>query len=372
MSAGRPAVPERSMVDARRFLRASGALHAVGFVLRFAYLWLDDLVRDAQGTMPTRFVEEATGAFGAFVLSWMLFAAWRAAPLRGAAAWRRLPGYVALGLVLSTLNTSFMWASREALFPLLGLGDYDYGRMPLRYLMEAPGALLGTAATVGMLALIDEVLRRRARAHAAAELERTLLATRLQNLRLRLQPHFLFNALNTIAATVHEDAAKADALIGQLSDLLRASLAGDETRQVTLAEELDLLRAYIALMQARFGERLHVELDIDPDAEPVLVPPFLLQPMVENAVRHGGLEQRGHAAVRLGVRRTGDSLALVVEDDGPGMPEGRESEALAAGHGLSSTARRLELLHGGAARIVAGNRSGGGFAVHVTIPAMTA
>lgn len=365
-----PPAPASSLVTARQFLVATSVLHGVGFVLRFAYLWLDDVVRDESGTLLTRFLEEATGGFGAFVMSWTFYAAWRAAPMRGERAWRRAPALVALGVLASVANTSWMWGSRALIFPLAGLGDYDYGRMPLRYLMEAPQSLLGSAVLVGMLALMDEVSHRRARAAAAAELERTLLATQLQNLRLRLQPHFLFNALNTISATVHEDADKADALIGRLSELLRASLQGTEAKQVTLTEELVLLQAYVDLMRARFGERLRVDLDVDPATGGVLVPPFLLQPMVENAVRHGGLERSGRASVQVSARQAGGTLTLVVEDDGPGMPDGRE--ALSSGTGLSSTARRLSLLHGAAALIVAGNRSGGGFSVRVTLPATTA
>lgn len=341
-------------------------LHGVGFALQFTYLWLDDLARDERGTLPMRLLEEGTGAFGAFLLSFLAFRAWRTSPLRGATLGRLVPRYALLGIALSVLNTSWMWASRSLLAPALGLGAYDYGRMPVRYLMEIPGALVGFSFLLALLALIEEVLDRRARAADQAELERTLIATQLQNLRLQLQPHFLFNALNTISATLHTDATLADALLSRLSELLRASLRVNGAQQVRLADELGLLRAYVELMQARFGERLEVSIDVEPGTDDLLVPPFLLQPLVENAVRHGGLEQEGHGRVRLRVRRDADMVVCIVEDDGPGAPADRD--VIVAGTGLSTTARRLALLHGARARLEAGNRQGGGFEVRVTLP----
>jgi two-component system LytT family sensor kinase len=360
-----------SRITGRMFLAASAILHAVGFTLQVTYLWLDDLVRDERGTLVTRLLEEGTGSFGAFVLSGMVFLAWRAARRRSGTVWRRAPAFLLLGLALSVLNTSWMWTSRTVLAPLLGLGAYDYGRMPLRYLMEAPGSLLGFTFLLALLALMEEVLGRRARAAEQAELERTLLATQLQNLRLQLQPHFLFNALNTISATLHTDAALADTLLGRLADLLRASLRANGSQQVRLGEELALLEAYVALMKARFGDRLEISVDVEPGTADLLVPPFLLQPLVENAVRHGGLEVAGRSRVRLQVRREdAGTITFLVEDDGPGVAANRD--VLTAGTGLSTTARRLALLHGSAGRLLAGNGATGGFQVRVTLPATTA
>lgn len=360
--------PDRrsTRITPREFLIASASVHALFFVLRFTYMWLDDVVRGETGTFLPIFVEEATGAFGSLLLSGFIYLTWRWAPLRGLRAWQRAPGYLALGVLISIANTSFMWGSRSLLFPRLGLGTYDYGRMPLRYLMELPIALIGYATVLTLIALTDEVRARRERQTRALELERALVESQLRALRLQMQPHFLFNALNTISAQLHEDPTAADRLIGHLSDLLRASLRSAHGSQVPLREELGLLADYDALMQARFGERLRLSVDSDDALDDVLVPPVLLQPLVENAIRHGGLERAGTAHIRVRVVRVGEVLSLSVHDDGPGIADTRDP--LTSGTGLSTTARRLALMHGALATLHAGNAPEGGFRVTVRLP----
>jgi LytS/YehU family sensor histidine kinase len=134
--------------------------------------------------------------------------------------------------------------------------------------------------------------------------------------------------------------------------------------------ELEALDAYLGLMKARFGERLEVVLDVDPQARDALVPPMLLQPLVENAVRHGGAETRGRGRIVVSARRQGGDLALTVEDDGPGAPPGyRPLDArLEGGLGLSATAERLQILYGAEHRFEAGNLSAGGFQVAIRLP----
>lgn len=350
----------------RGFLRVSAAGHLVVFALLFSYRWLDDVVRDETGTFLTRFIEEFTGSFGSFLLSSVVFFAWRRAPLRGEAFWHRIPWYLALGLILSAGNTSFMWGSRNVIFPLAGLGPYDYGQMPLRYLMEAPSALIGFAIIVGALWLVDEIAERRGQVIAQADLERALAESHLRSLRLQLQPHFLFNALNTIAAQLHDDPRGADRLIGRLSELLRSSFRATDALLVPLREELVLLDAYADLMRARFGDRLDLRIDVDPALDDTMVPPLLLQPLVENAVRHGGLERDGHARITVSAHARDSRLTLRVHDDGPGAPA--ERDPLSSGTGLSTTARRVELLYPDAAAVMARNCSTGGFEVIITLP----
>jgi signal transduction histidine kinase len=354
----------------RDFVRVSALAHLAFFVLRFTYIWLDDVVRDEFGTFLPRLIEEGTGAFGSFVLSGLVFLAWRKAPLRGPAFWRRLPAYLLFGLVLSAVNTSFMWASRTAIFPTVGLGAYDYGAMPLRYLMEAPSALIGFAMMLGALWLGEEIVARRRQATAQSELERALAESQLHSLRLQLQPHFLFNALNTISAQLHEDPRGADRLIGRLSELLRVSFRATDRMTVPLHEELALLDAYAELMRARFGSRLDLRIESDPAAADAVLPPLLLQPLVENAVRHGALERSGHARIALRIHVSGYGLVVTVHDDGPGAPAGRDP--MASGTGLSTTARRLALLYGASARLTAHNAAAGGFEVRIELPSRPA
>ncbi|WP_411280498.1 sensor histidine kinase [Gemmatimonas sp.] len=360
--------PDRTptRITPREFLIASVSVHVLFFVLRFTYMWLDDVVRGVSNTFLPTFVEELSGALGSALLSVFIYLAWCRSPWRTEQVWRHVPGYLTLGVLLSFANTSFMWGSRSVAFPLLGLGHYDYGRMPLRYFMELPGSLIGFATVLTMIALTDEVRARRARHTQQLELERELAESQLRALRLQMQPHFLFNALNTISAQLHENPAVADRLIGHLSDLLRASLRSTHGAEVPLRDELALLDDYAALMHARFGERLCLAVESDHRLADVRVPPVLLQPLVENAIRHGGLERQGVARIRVHIARDAGTLTLQVHDDGPGIAHGRDP--LASGTGLSTTARRLELLHGSAARIQAGNDPRGGFLVRITLP----
>lgn len=365
--------PAPALLDFRTFVRFSFLVHTVFLLLRFTYMWLDDVVRAEQGTFLPRLIEESTGAYGSFLLSGFVYLVWKRWPLATPRIGARLPAYVLFGVALSFANTTFMWASRWLIFPRVGLGTYDYGRMPLRYLMELPQALIGFTTILAALALMHEIRERRARTEREAALERALGAAQLQAVRTQLQPHFLFNALNTIAARVHDDPVQADALIGQLSDLLRASLRAHDAPQVPLREELALLGAYVDLMQARFGERLAVTIAVHPGLDDVPVPPLLLQPLVENAIRHGGLERQGRARIAVRITREGSTdarLAITVHDDGPGMPTGRDP--LNSGTGLLNSVQRLGLLHGSAAALDAGNSPEGGFTVRITLPCGTA
>lgn len=349
------------------FWRVAAIAHVAFFLLRFVYLWLDDLVRADAGTAPARGIEEFTGAFGSFLLSGLIYVVWRRWPLREAPAGLRLPGYLALGLGASALNTTFMWATRSLLFPLLGLGPYDYGRMPLRYAMEIPGALIGFSMIIMALWFADSLAERRQQAVREATLERALAESRLHALQLQLQPHFLFNALNTIASRVHDDPMHADRLIGRLADLLRVSYRRNDAALVPFREELALLEAYTDLMRARFGESLLLEVHAGTVHDKALVPPLLLQPLVENAVRHGRLERDGQAHIRVEAHAADGRIALRVFDDGPGVTGG----APRFGTGLSTTAQRLALLFGREGTLTVRNADGGGFEVLVEMPMRT-
>ncbi len=198
----------------------------------------------------------------------------------------------------------------------------------------------------------------------AAQLERYLAEAQLRSLRLQLQPHFLFNALNTISSEMYRDVAAADEMLSQLAELLRSSLASAQTDEVPLAAELALLDRYLALMRARFGDRLAISVSVAPDVGTALVPSMFLQPIVENAIRHGRVSSEGHGAIAVRARRENGSLEIEVQDDGPGSTGG----GAGAGIGLAATAERLRLLYGAAQRFDAGTRAAGGFLVRAVLP----
>jgi two-component sensor histidine kinase len=200
------------------------------------------------------------------------------------------------------------------------------------------------------------------------QLEARLARAQLQSLRLQLHPHFLFNTLNTINALIGTDRHAAERVISGLSELLRMSLSSASEQEVTLAKELELLAHYIEIQQIRFQDRLTVNFRIDPEARYALVPNLMLQPLVENAIRHGIAPRAGPGHVVVTAARRGDRLELSVVDDGVGEKASRDHRD---GVGLGNTRARLLSLYGSDHRFEAGGASAGGFAVHIEIPYRT-
>jgi sensor histidine kinase YesM len=169
-------------------------------------------------------------------------------------------------------------------------------------------------------------------------------AAELKALQAQIDPHFLFNTLNTIAQLIHSDSSQAEAMVERLAELFRYVLAGSERRMVALEEELAFVDSYLEIERARFGERLRVTREVAPEVRAVLVPSLILQPLVENALRHGrGPDGSVDLAIR--VRRQGDTVTVTIADQGPGMRQ----DALAGpggGHGLRNVDARLRKTYG--------------------------
>jgi two-component sensor histidine kinase len=200
------------------------------------------------------------------------------------------------------------------------------------------------------------------------QLAARLAEVRLQLLSMQLQPHFLFNTLNTIAELVHSDPDAADSMITGLSDLLRKTLELGPAQEISLAAELDLLARYLDLQSARFGDRLSVSIDADGETRAAAVPVLLLQPVVENAIRHGLADRVASGRIEIAVRRDGTNLVIAVTDDGRGpaaMTETRE------GVGLGNTRARLAVLYPSSHRLELTNAPGGGAKVSIEIPFKT-
>ncbi len=223
-------------------------------------------------------------------------------------------------------------------------------------------------------------VRRRAASEVAlrarqAELERTAQHAQLAALRAQMDPHFLFNTLNTVAASVPAEQGATRDLVARLAALVRYTLAAARRDRVLLREELDFVRDYLALEQERMGDRLAVDIDADADALDVLVPPMLIQPLVENAVRHGLAPTLEGGTVRVEARRLGDAVHVLVRDDGAGPNRPLADlvcrEADGDGVGLANTDARLRALFGdGLALDVPGSGDGQarGFEARFSIP----
>jgi two-component sensor histidine kinase len=199
-----------------------------------------------------------------------------------------------------------------------------------------------------------------------AELEARLAHARLQALRMQLNPHFLFNTLNSIASLVHEQ-PQAEQMIEALSDLLRLTLNASDRQEVTLREELHFLERYLLIEQIRFGARLNVEKQIDVSALDASVPILILQPLVENAVKHGIQSQIAPGVIRVTAERAGKTLVLQVKDNGRGLAATSKG-LLKEGVGLSNTRSRLKELYGGRASLELKPGKAGGFAAEIQIP----
>ncbi len=204
------------------------------------------------------------------------------------------------------------------------------------------------------------------------ERERSLRAetlaqqARLEALRWQLNPHFLFNALNAISTLVIDNRAKeATTMIARLGDLLRSSLELPATAEVTLAEEMQMVRRYLDIEQVRLGEKLKLEVIVADDAWNALVPPMLLQPLVENAVRHGIAVRREQGHLRISASRASDVLRIMIEDDGPGIAPDAEA---GKGIGVANTRERLNHMYANAHGFRIDRGELGGARVGIAIP----
>jgi signal transduction histidine kinase len=206
-----------------------------------------------------------------------------------------------------------------------------------------------------------------------ANLETQLAEAQLNSLRMQLNPHFLFNTLHTISAIMDENVRTARRLMADLSDLLRLSLDNMRAPLVPLRQELDFVVRYLGIEQERFQERLSVQMEIAPDVGEALVPNLILQPLVENAIKHGIAPFAAGGSLLIRAYRHQEMLVLQVEDDGPGLPvsSGREVRLPRHGVGLRTTEERLAHLYGENSTLDLTNREEGGLRVTLSLPFCT-
>lgn len=219
---------------------------------------------------------------------------------------------------------------------------------------------------VGAVMAYTAYVQDRQRELSQSKLQAQLASAELQILKMQLHPHFLFNTLQAISTLVGKDPQTAKRMIALLGDLLRAAIDRTGEQEVPLRDELDLLDRYVQIELVRFGDRLRVDFDIEEGAQDALVPGLLLQPLVENAIRHGARSLPGLSEVRIGSQIRGQRLRLTIEDDGPGLPPLDRRNP--AGLGLENTRARLGRLYGSEQSLEVVNREAGGLRVAIEIP----
>ena len=334
-------------------------------------------------------VATALGLWGALVL---LFAAplalrdpvsWRQAISFGASFWalwllflpavawlsfrfpierRRLLRNVGLHLLACLLMVGTTRASFRAVARIFPRPQHleAPGRSPDSKISRLPppgasGTLLGLRAAldvlvywslVGVCQAITNFRSSQERERRAVELEARLTSAKLQALRMQINPHFLFNTLNSIATLVYVNPRAADEMLGDLSELLRRSLDSMEEQEIPLAQELEFIGAYLSVEQKRFGERLRVEQSVPDELMKALVPALILQPLVENAIRHGIEPRRGPGLISIEAKLEDKHLHLIVRDNGRGLPGADSNSPVRRGIGLANTQARLEGLYG--------------------------
>ncbi len=336
-------------------------------LLFFSYKYLDDLARARTGTFLRRLIEEMTAAYGVALLLPFLVMFARRYRLQSQNWLRRLPLHLLALVIFSLAHTTLNGLSRYLLFPLAGLGSYDYGILSIRYLMEFSSDAIIYSLSVAFVYLFDDYRAARERELKMAQLETSLTQAQLQALRVQLQPHFLFNALNTISSIIYEDVQAADQMIVRLSDLLRLTLRNSQSQEVKLSEELEFLNLYLEIMRARFEERLVINFDVESGIQDALVPQLILQPLVENSIRYAADPRSGVVTIGVCAKRENGALLLEVNDKGTGIVKDQQA-VLGDGIGLSNTAARLKQLYGAAHGLTLRNSVEGGLQVKIQIP----
>jgi two-component system, LytTR family, sensor kinase len=286
--------------------------------------------------------------------------------------WHRAAAVHTLGVVVFTFAHAVLTVSvREPIRAAFGWpGGRWWVEFQRLFFLNFDWEMMTYWALVVLSHALDYHREAQERALTAAEFQARLAEAQLQALQQQLHPHFLFNTLHTISALMHRDTEAADAMLARLSDLLRLTLDRLGIQEIPLKEELEFLEKYLEIERTRFGERLIVDMAIEPETLDVSVPNLILQPLVENAIRHGIAPRIGGGRLHIVARRTGNRLWLMVRDNGPGLPAAK-LDALNKGVGVSNTRSRLQHLYPGTHKFEFHQPSDGGLAVTIEIPAGT-
>ncbi len=361
--------PERAYLPLRKVdLRIVLGFVAVVTICLFFYRQLGYVAIGEHRPALLTFLEEAIGGIAGFAIFPLAYQVAIRFPLPSPSWRRNLFVHLVSVCLISLVHTSLIAALRAVILPLFGF-DNDYGYLPVRYPMEFAHLFIFYWVGVSLVYFFHEIRFAREREIRQAKLEASLSEAQLHNLRLQLEPHFLFNALNAISAAIYEDPRTADEMVCRLSELLRQLLKNERSQQIPLAREIELLKLYIGVMEARYEHRLQIAIKIDEAANSALVPQLILQPLVENAIRHGMDSVTFQAKLTILARVEDGVVSLLIRDLGPGLDP---SVPFNEGIGLRNTRERLERLYGDRQSFTIRNADGGGLVVELRFPFSTA
>ena len=273
-----------------------------------------------------------------------------------------IPALVVSMLIHSAVNLM--------LFRTTGLhDDITFGLYRVHFFTRIHANIFTYAAIVGLYSAWEYYRRYMTREAQTATLQVQLAQANLRALKMQIHPHFLFNTLHSIAALVRKGENKpAVNMLGQLGEFLRLALENKGQQEISLEQELDFLKRYLAIEQTRFGDRLKVEMDVDNDVQGAYVPNLILQPIVENAIHHGISPSMDQGIIRIIARLQDDVVSMTVADNGPGL---KNPERLQKGVGVGNTQERLENLYGTQQDFSFRNGSLGGLEVNIRVPYST-
>ena len=277
-------------------------------------------------------------------------------------------------LLISIAHSAAATAITLSLRPFDDMSSSPQAFWP-HFVLRIPGSfgsdLLVYAGVIGLCYALDYYRKYREREFAATRLEAQLAQAQLDSLRMQLHPHFLFNTLNSIVGLVRDNKnnAAVSMLVG-LGDLLRHTLEHSSRQQVELREELNFIKLYLSIQEMRFSDRLQIEFDIDPDTTKAMVPNLILQPLTENALRHGIARSADSGVVGITSAATNGHLRLTVYDNGAGLPDDWQLNG-SRGIGLANTVARLQQLYDEDHQFDIRNRHGGGVEAVIVMPLRT-
>jgi two-component system, LytTR family, sensor kinase len=282
--------------------------------------------------------------------------------------WKRAVAVHVPGVFIATLLHIALTISLKTLTVWTVGGEHSWQQEAQRmFFNNFDWEMMTYWAIVGLSHALRYYSEARDRELRESQLETHLAEAQLQALQRQLQPHFLFNTLNTISALMHRNVEAADNMIAKLSDLLRISLQNVGVQEVGLKQELDFLSKYLEIEQTRFRDRLTVVFDVQPDTLDALVPNLVLQPLVENSIKHGIAPRPTPGQIEIRSRRAGGLLELEVRDNGVGLSAARLTD-FNRGVGLANTRSRLQHLYGSSHRFEFRQAPGGGLSVRIAIP----